>query len=135
AARLARAALCDGGPAKLEPTEDAGSPPAPWRPHHVLHYMQSIPFEPTFVVDVTSVWDRRVAALQAFESQFFVTGRETDYPETFIAITAFLAWGEARARTYGYRVGATYGEPFLCRHGPVGVTDLMAVLGRERPFR
>jgi bacillithiol biosynthesis deacetylase BshB1 len=135
AARLATDALFYGGLAKLETTDVDGSAQAPWRPHHVLHYMQSIPFEPTFVVDVTDVWDRRVAALRAFESQFFVPDRESDEPETFVSNPAFFAWIEARARTYGYRIGATYGEPFLYRHGPVGVTDLRRVLDRERPFR
>jgi bacillithiol biosynthesis deacetylase BshB1 len=135
ATRFATDALFYGGLAKLETAEEDGTPQAPWRPHHVLHYMQSLPFEPTFVVDVTDVWDRRIAALQAFESQFFNPGYESDEPETFVSNPAFFAWVEARARTYGYRVGATYGEPFLYRHGPVGVTDLMRVLDRERPFR
>ena len=135
AARLATDALFYAGLAKLETAEDDGTPQAPWRPHHVLHYMQSVPFEPTFVVDVSAVWDRRIAALQAFQSQFYNPDYASDEPETFVSNPQFFAWVEARARTYGYRVGALYGEPFLYRHGPVGVTDLVAVLGRERPFR
>lgn len=135
AARLATDALFYGGLAKLETAEDDGTPQAPWRPHHVLHYMQSVPFEPTLVVDVSAVWDRRIAALRAFESQFHNPEYAGDEPETFISNPAFSAWVEAQARTYGYRIGATYGEPFLYRHGPVGVTDLMQVLKREQPFR
>ncbi len=135
AARLATDALFYAGLAKVETAEADGTPQAPWRPHHVLHYMQSLAFEPTFVVDVTAVWDRRIAALRAFESQFFNPDYEGDEPETFISNPAFFAWVEARARTYGYRIGATYGEPFLYRHGPVGVSDLVRVLDRARPFR
>ena len=135
AARFATDALFYSGLAKLKTADDDGAPQEPWRPHHVLHYMQSIPFEPTFVVDVTDVWDRRIEALRAFESQFYHPGYEGDEPETFVSNPAFFAWVEARARTYGYRIGARYGEPFLYRHGPVGVGDLVAVLGRERPFR
>lgn len=137
AARFATDALFYSGLRKIETFEDDGSPQGPWRPSHVLYYMQSLPFEPTFVVDVTDVWEQRTAALQAFESQFF----NPDYapgdeePETFISNPDFFAWVEARARTYGYRVGARYGEPLLYRHGPVGVTDLVAVLGSERRFR
>ena len=135
AARLATDALFYAGLAKVETAEADGTPQAPWRPHHVLHYMQSLAFEPTFVVDVTAVWDRRIAALRAFESQFFNPDYEGDEPETFVSNPAFFAWVEARARTYGYRVGATYGEPFLYRHGPVGVSDLVRLLDRQRPFR
>ena len=135
AAALATDALFYSGLRKIE-TEDDGEVQEPWRPHHVLHYMQSIPFEPTFVVDVSGVWERRMEAMLAFESQFYTgTDGGTDEPQTFISNPAFLEWIEARARTYGYRVGATHGEPFLYRHGPVGVTDLVAILDRDKPFR
>ena len=135
AARLSVDALFYSGLGKLE-TFDDGQPQEPWRPNHVLHYMQSIPFEPTFVVDVSDVWEQRTAALQAFQSQFF----NPDYdgegePETFISNPDFFRWVEARARVYGYRVGATFGEPLLYRHGPVGVGDLMGMLGAEKRFR
>ena len=130
-------ALFYSGLAKVETTEDDGTPQEPWRPHHVLHYMQALDFEPTFVVDVSSVWERRMEALLAYESQFHQPGAEAgdDGPQTYISNPGFLAWVEARARVYGYRIGADYGEPFLYRHGPVGVSDLVAVLDRERPFR
>jgi len=137
AAQLATSAVFYAGLRKMETQEDDGSPQAPWRPHHVLHYMQTIPFEPTFVVDVTETWAQRIEALQAFRSQFFnpaYTPSEEE-PETFISNPAFFQWIEARARTYGYQVGAEYGEPFLYRHGPVGVTDLVGVLAREKAFR
>ncbi len=109
----------------------------PWRPQHILHYMQSLPFEPSIVVDVSSVWDRRMKALAAFSSQFHsadyeATGNE---PETFVSNPDFLRWIEARAITYGYRIGAKYGEPFLYRHGPIGTDDLVQMLRKDRPFR
>ena len=127
-------ALFYSGLAKIE-TADGGAAQEPWRPHHVLHYMQALDFEPTFVVDVSDVWERRMEALLSFKSQFYQGGGGEGGPETYISNPGFLDWVEARARVYGYRVGATYGEPFLYRHGPVGVTDLVATLARERPFR
>ncbi len=124
-------------PKVYDGVEDDGTPQEPWRPHHVLHYMQAIEFAPTFVVDVTEVWEQRIEALRAFKSQFHNPDYEAaaDEPETFVSNPAFFEWIEARARTYGYKIGATYGEPLLYRHGPVGVGDLMGVLGREKPFR
>ncbi|MEL6445606.1 MAG: bacillithiol biosynthesis deacetylase BshB1 [Bacteroidota bacterium] len=138
AAQLSIDALFYSGLRKLETTDpETGEAQEPWRPHHVLHYMQSIEFTPTFVVDVTSVWEQRTAALQAFASQFHNPDYEAaeDEPETFVSNPGFFRWVEARARVYGYRIGATYGEPLLYRHGPVGVTDLMQALDRERAFR
>lgn len=137
ATKLAVDALFYSGLAKIETTDDRGTPQEPWRPHHALHYFQALDVEPTFVVDVTSVWDRRMSALLAYKSQFYVPGETAseEGPQTYISNPDFLAWVEARARVYGYRVGARYGEPFVYRHGPVGVTDLVALLSRERPFR
>ncbi len=137
AAVLSTDALFYSGLAKLETFDDDGRLQEPWRPSHVLHYMQSIEFEPTFVVDVTDVWEQRVAALQAFKSQFFNPDYEPEEgaPETFISNPDFFEWIEARARVYGYRTGATYGEPLFYRHGPVGVQNLMGVLSGEKRFR
>ncbi len=135
AAQLCVDALYYAGLAKIE-TEDVGEAQEPWRPNHVLHYMHPIPFEPTFVVDVSSVWDRRVEALLAYGSQFAASATAADDgPQTFISSPAFFEWVEARAKTYGYRIGATYGEPLLYRHGPVGVSDLVGTLGRELQAR
>jgi bacillithiol biosynthesis deacetylase BshB1 len=137
AADLVTDALYYSGLRKIETTGPSGEGQEPWRPHHVLHYMQAIDFEPTFVVDVSEVWDRRIEALQAFESQFFNPDYEAseDEPETYVSNPQFFQWIESRARTYGYKVGATYGEPFLYRHAPFGVTDLPGVLANEKQFR
>lgn len=137
AASYATDALFYSGLRMIETTEHDGTPQEPWRPQHVLHYMQSVLFEPSFVVDVSDVWEQRIATIQAFRSQFFNPDYQPadDEPDTFVSNPAFFQWIEARARTYGYQIGATYGEPFFYRHGPIGVTDLMETLRREKPFR
>lgn len=136
ATRLCIDALFYAGLRKVETRFD-GDPQEPWRPHHVLHYMQTIDFEPTFVVDVSDVWEQRIEALRAFKSQFYNPEYQagSDEPETFVSNAGFFSWVEARARAYGYRIGATYGEPLLYRHGPVGVRNLPQVLNIEKPFR
>lgn len=136
AAKLATDAFFYSGLRMIE-TQDADAAQGPWRPHHVLHYMQSVPFEPTLVVDVSSVWEQRIAALQAFRSQFFNPDYEPDEdePDTYVSNPDFFKWIEARARTYGYTVGATYGEPLLYRHGPIGVSDLVDILKQEKKYR
>lgn len=136
AARLTVDACFYSGLRKIETAEDDGTPQEPWRPHHVLHYMQSMPFEPTLVVDVSETWAQRTRALQAFRSQFFNPDYQAaaDEPDTYVSNPDFFHWIEARARTYGYQVGATHGEPFLYR-GPLGIGDLVGTLERERQYR
>ena len=136
AARLVAESVFFSGLTKIE-TMDGLEAQEPWRPHHVLHYMQSLSFEPTLVVDVSEVWERRIEALLAFGSQF----HNPDYtaadgePETYVSNPAFFKWIEARARTYGYRIGAEFGEPLLYRHGPIGTDNLVEMLRKEWPFR
>lgn len=132
ASRLVTEAVFYAGLRKIETTDPATSESQePFRPRHVLYYMQMVEFEPIFVVDVTPVWERRMEAIRAFKSQFhnpdYAAGEEES--ETFISSPDFLAFVEARARAYGYRAGFRYGEPFLYHHGPVPITDLAAVLG------
>jgi hypothetical protein len=96
-----------------------------------------VEFDPTFVVDVTSVWEERLRTLGAFKSQFYNPDYQAskEEPETFVSNKGFFKWVEARARSYGYKVGAEYGEPFLYRHGPVGVGDLVNILSGKKRFR
>jgi len=133
AARLVGDAVFYSGLARIECRDEGGGLLAPWRPHHVLHYMQNLPFEPTLVVDVSASWERRMKAVQSFASQFYDS--DSDEPETFISSPDFLKWIEARARTYGYRIGATFGEPFLYRHGPMGTDDPVAMLRKKKRSR
>lgn len=132
ASRLVTEAAFYSGLRKILTTDlETDEPQEPFRPRHVLYYMQAVEFEPTFVVDVTPVWERRMEVIRAFKSQFHnpdYTAGEGE-PETFISAPAFLEFIEARARAYGYRAGFTYGEPLLYHHGPVPIFDLAAVLG------
>lgn len=137
ATRLITEAVFFSGLTRIKLEEDDGQALKPWRPTHVLHFMQSIEFIPTIVVDVSSVWERRLKALAAFGSQFHNPDYESssNEPETFVSNPGFMKLVEARAISYGYRVGAQYGEPFLYRHGPMGTDDPMAMLDKDKPFR
>ena len=137
AAQLVISSIFYAGLRKVETLDAGGAPQEPWRPDHALHYMQTIPFEPTLIVDVSDVWEQRMAAMQAFKSQFFNPDYEPaeDEPQTFISNPDFFEWIEARARNYGYMIGAKYGEPFLYHQGPIGVTDLVTVLSRKKAFK
>ncbi len=136
AAALGRDASFYSGLRKIQ-TFWGGDEQEPFRPQHILHYMQAVPFEPTFVVDVSSVWEQRMKALLAYRSQFHVPEykEHSGEPETYVSNPAFLEWVSARARAYGYQVGAEFGEPLLYVGGPVGISDLAGTLSRDQPFR
>jgi LmbE family N-acetylglucosaminyl deacetylase len=96
--------------------------------------MQHDPFDPAFIVDVTSVWERKMESLAAYRSQLFQPGEaagETSgkdkEPQTKVASREFRLAIEGRARHYGLMIGAEFGEVFWSRL-PLAVGDLFAVL-------
>lgn len=103
----------------------------PHRPAAVFSYMQHDPFEPAFIVDVTSVWDRKLESLAAYRSQLHQPGAEEEgedgQPMTKVASREFRLAVEGRARHFGLMIGAEMGEPFSSRL-PLAVSDLLAVL-------
>jgi bacillithiol biosynthesis deacetylase BshB1 len=103
----------------------------PHRPAVVFHYMQHDPFEPRFIVDVTSVWERKLEALAAYESQLHQEHREgdRDEPMTKISSREFRLAVEGRARHFGLVIGVEFGEPFASRQ-PLAVSDPWHLLPR-----
>lgn len=100
----------------------------PHRPAALLAYMQHDPFEPSLVVDVSSVWDVKQRALDCYRSQIYQGGEARDEPETKVASREFRLAVEGRARHFGLLTGATYGEPFWSRL-PLAVGDAGTLLG------
>jgi bacillithiol biosynthesis deacetylase BshB1 len=96
---------------------------APHRPRHLFYYMIHSPFTPSFVVDVSTVWERRMAAVRAYRSQFQA---ESAGPETALSRPDFLRFVEARAVWFGAMIGVAYGEPFLSQ-GPVPTRELPGI--------
>ena len=117
---LAREACFKAGLKMIE-TELDGEKQKKWRPRAVYHYIQSIPREPDFVVDVTDVWDVRTESVKCFKSQFFDPLSKED--STYISSPMFLRMIEARAIEYGHLIGAKYAEGFQVER-IVGVDDI-----------
>lgn len=112
-----------------------GSGGPPHRPAAVFSYMQHDPFDPTFIVDVTSVWERKMEALAAYRTQLFQPGesdqdearQEDDQPMTKVASREFRLAVEGRARHFGLMIGAEMGEVFWSRL-PLAVGNLFSIL-------
>lgn len=94
----------------------------PHRPAVFYSYMQNDPFEPAFIVDVTSSWERKVASLDEYRSQIFQDGERREEPATKVASRAFRSAVEGRARHFGMLIGVEFGEPFWSRL-PLPVSD------------
>jgi N-acetylglucosamine malate deacetylase 1 len=95
----------------------------PHRPDRIYHYMVNHPFTPSFVVDVSAVWERKIEAIAVYESQF---GDQGLHPDTALSGGGFLSMIEARARFHGAMIGVERGEAYHMS-GPVPLDFLPGV--------
>lgn len=82
----------------------------PWRPKVVYHYIQWATIQPDFVVDVTGFMDTKIAAIMAYESQFY--NPNTAEPETPITSKNFLESVKYRAQDLGRLINVDFAEGF-----------------------
>lgn len=91
-------------------------PGAPYHPERIYYYycvhLKAAP-QPAFILDISDVWERKLAAIACFASQF-ITGRSTDPP-------TFLDRFTDEAAYWGKQIGVRYGEPWASRE-PLGLT-------------
>ena len=102
---------------------------AAFRPRKIVYALsmtEASEAAPSFVVDITSVWDVKMRAIRAFASQFTPGPGET----VTLPFERFQQAVEANARRHGERIGVQYGEGFLVRE-PMKVDDLLALEGRS----
>jgi len=83
----------------------------PHRPGKNYYYMQTYPFEPNIITDISDVQNIKMRAIGCYSSQFY--DPESIEPATFISNENFIKFIEARARHYGFLAGVEYGEPFF----------------------
>jgi bacillithiol biosynthesis deacetylase BshB1 len=85
----------------------------PFRPSVIFYYFLRHEFEPSFIVDVSEVYPKKLEAIKAHRTQFY--NPDSQEPETFISSSYFLDSIENRNKYFGLRIGAEYGEPFLVK--------------------
>jgi N-acetylglucosamine malate deacetylase 1 len=113
------------GLSKVTTADENGNQQEPWRPKALYHYIQSIFIKPDIIVDISEHWDTKLAAIQAFKTQFFDPASKE--PETFISKPGFLKMIESRAIELGHAIGVNYGEGFTVMRYP-GVKSLFDLL-------
>jgi len=95
----------------------------PHRPFKVLYSSVYANVTPSFVVDISAQFERRMAALLSYESQYGGQGEASDLFPAPEEIRERLA---AVARFYGNLIGVRYGEPFVIKE-TLRVDDVVAL--------
>ncbi len=109
---LVREALFASGLRRVESFDDSGTRQEEYRPARAYYYMLSEDFTPGFIVDISDVFDTKLAAIHAYRTQFH-TGTSADGPQTYISTPEFLESLIGRSMRLGFHVGGKYGEGFI----------------------
>ncbi|HET7118161.1 MAG TPA: bacillithiol biosynthesis deacetylase BshB1 [Hanamia sp.] len=85
-----------------------------WRPKYVFNYIQDQYFTPSFVIDISEVIEKKLEAIKAFKTQFFV--KETDNEvQTYISTPEFLESVINRSKMFGKMIGVKHAEGFISK--------------------
>ncbi|MES2371530.1 MAG: bacillithiol biosynthesis deacetylase BshB1 [Bacteroidota bacterium] len=96
-----------------------------WKPSYVFHYIQDRFIEPSFVVDITAHFEKKMESVLAYSTQFF--NPNLDEPQTYISSGQFLETIKARALMMGKRIGVGYAEGF-CSEKTIGIRSFDALI-------
>ena len=96
-----------------------------WRPKRVFHMIQDRMLAPDFLVDISSVFGKKMEAIKCYKSQFHDPA--SNEPATYIATQDFLEQIKYRDALMGKRIGTKYAEGFVSLNTP-GIDDLDSLL-------
>jgi bacillithiol biosynthesis deacetylase BshB1 len=116
AGEMAYEACFLAGLAKLDPYTE------PHRPFKVLYSSIYAPVTPSFVVDISAQFERRMASLMAYRSQY----GDGDASGLFPSETEVRERLASVARYYGNLIGCKYGEPFVVKEA-MRVDDVISM--------
>jgi bacillithiol biosynthesis deacetylase BshB1 len=117
AAEMCYEACFLAGLRKLDPASE------PHRPFKILYASLYAKVTPSFVVDISAQFERRMESLLAYRSQYGEGGGRSDLFPDEAEIRERLA---AVARFYGNLIGVRYGEPFVVKE-TLKVDDVVAM--------
>jgi len=125
AAKLVADACFYSGLMKIETLGEDGKVQSRWRPKALYHYIQDRNRKPDFVVDISKYLSRKLELIRCYASQFddHKPGKYSQEAKTPISGADFMAFIEAKGRSFGREAGYEFAEGFEVSRYP-GVKDL-----------
>jgi len=96
----------------------------PHRPKKILYASMYWEVKPSFLVDITPQWERKLAAINCFASQF--AGDLRDITELYPAWSKLIDRITTQCKYFGHLMGVAYAEPFVVREA-VAVDDIVTL--------
>lgn len=98
---------------------------AAFRPRRLIHSMHHHRFAPSFVVDISSVWEEKLRLIACYGSQLKPADKK-DKGVHLPSLTNISERVEVRDRFYGHWIGARHGEPYFVE-SPLRVADPLEI--------
>lgn len=92
-------------------TELNGKEQKAWRPMQVFYFIQSHYIDPEFIIDISSVIEKKKEAIRCFKTQFLASS--DDPVQTFISTPKFFDGVIQRNAMWGTMIGVEFGEGFI----------------------
>jgi N-acetylglucosamine malate deacetylase 1 len=99
----------------------------PHRPFKILYSSVYADVKPSFIVDISGQFERRMAALLSYTSQY---GEMVEGGALFPSEQEIRERLGAIARFYGNQIGVRYGEPFVVKEA-MQIDDIVAMPSRS----
>lgn len=84
-----------------------------FRPSRIFYFMLPHTVQPSFYIDISRQFLKKMEAVKAFKSQLF--DPSSLEPQTYLSVPEFLPALESLNRYYGTLIEAEYAEAFLCK--------------------
>lgn len=114
AAKLVADASFLSGLRKIE-TLDGEKPQEIWKPKYIFNYIQDMYINPSFVIDISEVIEKKLESIRSFKTQFFIPGENDNEPQTYISSPEFLDSIINRSKMFGKMIGVKHAEGFISK--------------------
>ncbi|MBI5207580.1 MAG: bacillithiol biosynthesis deacetylase BshB1 [Candidatus Firestonebacteria bacterium] len=97
-----------------------------YRPKNIIYYLAFKGIDPSFIVDITDQFKRKIEAIKCYKSQFTdsIKGEKIFWSNKDI-----FEFQESHARICGALIGKKYGEAFLLKK-PQEIENIMKIKGK-----
>jgi len=94
----------------------------PHRPNKIMFAMEYFESKPTFLIDISEQYERKLKAISCYRTQTY--NPESEGLPTYIASDRFAREMDARFRYFGAKIHRDYAEPFRT-DSPMEIADLV----------
>lgn len=95
-----------------------------YRPSRLVYYMGWQEFKPSFIVDISAQFERKMEAIYAYSTQF--KPDDNSYPPTRLSSHKYKRFIESRIAYYGSLINKEHGEGFLVQ-GNIEAENLLDI--------